>query len=121
MRLRILVIGILIASIAPAQRGGGGGGGRGGGNGGGSMIAGGPAEKNHLELMTDLLKLSKEQKKDVRTLMDDAQKEAAPLKEQLAKSRAQISAAVESGKQDEIDKAVKSHSELEAQMTAVEM
>jgi Spy/CpxP family protein refolding chaperone len=121
MRLKILFIGILLATIAPAQRGGGGGGGRGGAGGGSLLTTGGPAAKNHLEQMTDLLKLSKEQKKDVRTLMDDAQKEAAPLKEQLAKSRAQIAAGVESGKQDEIDQAIKSHSEIEAQMTAVEM
>jgi Spy/CpxP family protein refolding chaperone len=71
--------------------------------------------------MTEDLKLTKEQKKDVKSLMDEAQKEAAPLKDQIAKSRAQLAAAIEAGKQDDIDKAVKSHSELEAQMAAIEM
>ena len=71
--------------------------------------------------MSDELKLSKEQKKDLKALMDEAQKEAAPLKDQLAKSRAQLSAAIQAGKPDEIDQAIQSHSVLEAQMTAVEM
>ena len=79
------------------------------------------ATKNHLELISEELKLSKEQKKDVKTLMDEAQKEAMPLKDQLVKSRAQLAGAIEAGKQEEIDKAIQSHSLLEAQMAAVEM
>ena len=120
MRLQLIAIGLLLASSAPAQRGGGGGG-RGGRGGDGMSIPVNPARKNYLEQFTDDLALSKEQKKDVKTLMDEAQKEAAPIKDQLTKSRAQVAAAVESGNQDDVDKAIKSHSELEAQMTAVEM
>ena len=121
MRLKLVLLGILIVSVAPAQRGGGGGGGRGGRDSDSSLLVTGPVRKNHLEQITDDLTLSKDQKKDVKSLMDEAQKEAAPLREQLAKSRALVAAAVEAGKQDELDKAIKSHSELEAQMTAVEM
>ena len=123
MRLKLVTIGLVVVSLAAAQRGGGGGGGRGGrgGGGGGDGVSMFPSAKNHLEQMSDDLKLSKEQKKDVRTLMDEAQKEAAPLKDQLAKSRIQLADAIEAGKQDDIDKAIQSHSALEAQMTAVEM
>jgi Spy/CpxP family protein refolding chaperone len=120
MKLKLLTIGILAVSIAAAQRGGGGGG-RGGRGGGGEGMPMMPSARNHLELMSDELKLSKEQKKDVKTFMDEAQKEAAPLKDQLAKSRAQLAEAIEAGKPDDIDKAIQSHSLLEAQMAAVEM
>jgi Spy/CpxP family protein refolding chaperone len=116
MRKTILVIGIL-ASIASAQRGG-----RGGGGGGGMNIPStGPYVKNHLEQWTDSLQLSKDQKKDVKALMDQAQKEAAPLREQLLKGRAQIAAAIQAGKPEDVDAAVKSYAEVESQMTAIEM
>ena len=122
MQIRLVLLGVLAVSLAAAQgRGGGGGGGgrgRGGGEGGMPMIQ---PSKSHLELMADELKLTKEQKKDVKTLMDEAQKEAAPLKEKLAKARSQVVAAVEAGKQDDVDGAIKNHSELEAQMAAIEM
>ena len=117
MRTKLLLIGLLAVSIASGQRGG-----RGGGGGGGMNIpVGGPYMKNHMEQMTDLLQLSKEQKKDIKTLMDDAQKEAAPLREQMLKGRAQIATAIQGGKQDEIDGAVKSYSQIDAQMSAIEM
>src|SRR3954464_12921441 len=120
MKWKLAIIGILAVSIASAQRGGGGGG-RGGRGGGGEGMPTFQATKNHLDSISEELKLSKDQKKDVKTLMDEAQKEAAPLKDQLAKSRAQLAGAIEAGKQEEIDKAIQSNSLLEAQMAAVEM
>ena len=116
MRTKLLLIGIVAVSIASAQRGGRGGGGGGGMN----LPVGGPYMKNHMEQMTDILQLSKEQKKDIKTLMDDAQKEAAPLREQLVKGRAQIAASV-AGKPEGLEGAIKSYSELEGQMAAIEM
>jgi Spy/CpxP family protein refolding chaperone len=120
MTFKLVTIGLLVVSLAVAQRGGGGGGrgARGGGGDGMPMMA---SAKNHLDQMSEELKLSKEQKKDVKTLMDEAQKEAAPLKDQLVKSRAQLAGAIEAGKQDDIDKAIQSHSVLESQMTTLEM
>ena len=118
MRTKLLLIGLLAVSIASAQRGGGGGGGRGGGM---NIPMGGPYTKNHMEQMTDMLQLSKEQKKDIKTLMDDAQKEAAPLREQMLKGRAQIAAAIQAGQPEGVDGAIKSYSELEGQMAAIEM
>jgi hypothetical protein len=116
---KVLLIGILAVTIAPAQRGGGGG--RGGGNSNMNIPMGGPVVKNRLEQMTEALQLSKDQKKDVKTLMDEAHKEAAPVRDQLVKSRAHIASAVQSGKQEEIDAAVKSHADLETQMATIEM
>ena len=121
MRWKLAIVGILAVSVAAAQRGGGGGGRGGRGGGGGEGMPTFQATKNHLELISEELKLSKEQKKEVKTLMDEGQKEAAPLKDQLVKSRTQLADAIEAGKQDEIDKDIQSHSLLEAQMAAVEM
>jgi Spy/CpxP family protein refolding chaperone len=118
MRSRVLLIVLLAASAAFAQRGGGRGG---GGGGGGIAPQAGPVIKNHLEILNDALQLSKEQKKDIKALMDAAQKEATPLREQLVKGRAQIATAVQGGKQEEIDAAVKSYSQLDGQMSAIEM
>lgn len=119
MNRKLILIGVLAATAAFGQRGGGGGGGRGGG--GGMAPMGSFGAKNRLEQLTDMLQLSKEQKKDVKALMDEAQKEAAPLKEELSKSVAQLAAAVQGGKQEEIEKAVTEHSVADAKMTAVEM
>jgi hypothetical protein len=120
MNRKLILAGLLLATVAFGQRGGGGGGGRGGSRGGGDMpMSFGP--KNKLELLADMLQLSKDQKKDVKALMDEAQKEAAPVKEQLAKSRARISGAIASGKQDDVDQAIAAHSEIDAKMTEIEM
>lgn len=117
MRTKLLLIGLLAVSVATAQRGGRGGGG------GGGMTAptAGPYMKNHLEQMTDALQLSKDQKKEVKALMDASQKDAAPLRDQLVKGRAQIAAAIQAGKQEDIDGAIKSYSQVEAQMATIEM
>src|SRR5690349_7397452 len=119
MNRKVILIGLLAAASALGQRGGGGGGGRGGG--GGMAPMGSFGAKHKLDQLTDMLQLSKEQRKDVKGLMDEAQKEAAPLKDELSKSVAQLSAAVQGGKQDEIDNAVAAHSQADAKMTAIEM
>jgi Spy/CpxP family protein refolding chaperone len=116
MRNRLLLVGIILASMAAAQRGN-----RGGSAPGQDIPVGRPQVKNHMEQIADALQLSKDQKKDVKALMDEAQKEAAPVRDQLVKGRAQIAAAIQGGKQEEIDSAVKSYSESDAQMTAIEM
>lgn len=116
---KLILIGLLAATAAFGQRGGGGGGR--GGRGGGDMPMSFPSQKNKLEQISEMLQLSKDQKKDVKALMDSSQKEAAPLKDELSKSFARIAAAIQGGKQDEIDKAIASHSEIDAKMTAIEM
>ena len=118
MRVRVLLVVMLAASAGFGQ---GRGGGRGGGGGGGLAPQAGPVIKNHMEMLSDALQLSKEQKKDVKALMDASHKEATPLRDQLVKGRAQIAAAIQGGKQEEIDGAVKSYSQVDAQMSAIEM
>lgn len=100
--------------VASAQgRGGGGGGGRGGGA---------PSQVTRLETLEADFKLTKDQKKSVKTLLDDAHKSAAPIREALATTRAAIAAAIQANKpQAEIDAAVNSYAEQAAAMTALEM
>ena len=117
MLTRILLAGLLASTLMFAQRGGGGG------RGGGMDIPGtnfGPGTR--LDRMTEALKLSKDQKKDVKEAMDEAQKEASPIHEQITKSHLGIAEAIAAGKaQDEIDKAVRGEAELETQMASVEL
>ena len=121
MLIRLLLAGILAAGLASAQRGGGGGG-RGGG--GGDMGGGMPmmTMSNQLDTMANALKLTKDQKKDVKTIMDEAQKEATPLREQLSKSEQAIGDAVQAGKTpDDLKDLLNSHGALEAQMAGIEL
>jgi hypothetical protein len=116
MFFRLLLAGILAASLASAQRGG-----KGGGQASGPIMPMNSAP-NKLEILTDTFKLNKDQKKMVKTVLDEGQKEAAPLRDEAAKSRQAIGEAISAGKsQDEIDKLVKSHADVESQMAGVEM
>jgi Spy/CpxP family protein refolding chaperone len=75
-----------------------------------------------LDRMADTLKLSKDQKRDVKAAMDDAQKEAAPIHDQMLKGDLAIGEAVAAGKsQEEVDKTVNSQAELETQMASIEL
>jgi hypothetical protein len=117
MFFRLLLAGILATTLAFAQRGGGG---RGGGASGPVMPMNSSPDK--LAILTDNLKLNKEQKKLVKTVLDEGQKEAAPLRDEATKSRQAIGEAVSAGKsQDEIDQLVKSHAAVESQMAGIEM
>lgn len=120
---RLFLSGVLVAAMAitaSAQgRGGGGGGSR---NGGGGMAPSmGPARMNRLDVLTNYLKLSKDQRKDLKSIMDEGQKEAGPLRDQMVKGRGEIAVAVQSGKPEAVDPAVKSYADLETKMTAIEM
>ena len=129
MMRTLLLTGILFATVAFAQRGGGGGGdmggdmGGGGGRGNGMSVPNiGPSRISRLETMSGILKLSKDQRKEVKSIMEEGQKEAAPLRDELTKSRELIAEAVASGKsQDEIGQAVKAYSELEGRMARIEL
>jgi Spy/CpxP family protein refolding chaperone len=119
MLSRILLAGLLTAMLAFAQRGGGGGGGERGGD---SIMPRMNFTGTRLDRLSDALKLSKDQKKDIKAAMDEAQKEATPLHEQLIKSRLAIAEAIAAGKsQEEIAKAVHSEAELETQMASIEL
>ena len=117
MLTRILLTGLLASTLMFAQRGGGSKGG-----GGMNMPGGGFSAATRLDRLSDNLKLTKEQKKDVKEVMDEAQKEASPIHEQITKSHLAIGEAIAAGKsQEEIDKAVRSEAELETQLASVEL
>jgi Spy/CpxP family protein refolding chaperone len=113
---RILAIGFAAAALMFAQ------GKKGGGqqnNMGGMTSFSAPSR---LERISDLLKLNKDQKKDLKTAFDDAQKEAMPLHDQISKARLAIGEAVAGGKsQDDIAKACAAAAQLDTQMAEIEL
>jgi Spy/CpxP family protein refolding chaperone len=116
MWTRLFIIGIAVSTLAFAQRGGGS---KGGGQNSGGMMPTGSTSR--LEQFTQILKLDKDEKKQVKSIMDDAQKEATPVRDQEMKSRLSIADAVAAGKQEEIDAAVKNYAVAESQMAGIEM
>ena len=114
---RLLLAGILAATLASAQRGGGGG--RDGSSG---PIVPMDRQPDRLQVLSDSLKLDKEQKKLVKTILDDGQKEAAPLRDAAVKSWQAIGEAIATGKsQDQIDELVKSNAAIDSEMAGIEM
>ena len=117
MALKIVSTVLLAAGLLMAQGHKGGG----GNNNSGMMGEMSAQRPGPLDQLAQMLKLTRDQRKDVKGILDDAQKDVAPLRDSMAKSREQIAAAIEAGKsQDEIDQAVKSFSVIEAQVTAAE-
>jgi hypothetical protein len=120
MFARLWLLVVLSAGLIPvafAQRGGGGRGGQDTG-----PAFGAPSGDTKLDRIGDLLHLSREQKKNVEQIFDAAQKEAAPLREQIATSRENIATAmIDQKSQQEIDPLLASHGTLLAQMTGVEL
>jgi Spy/CpxP family protein refolding chaperone len=114
-----LCAGIMASTLTYAQRGGGGGG-KGGGK--GPDIPMGSFTQSRLDRLATQLNLNKDQKKDLKQVFDDAQKEATPLHDQLAKARMAVGEAVTSGKSpDDVAKVCASVADLDAQMTQVEL
>ena len=110
-----LVFGL--AAWPQAQRGG-----RGGGGGGGTQGGENGYQYSRLEILANGFNLTKDQKKEVKTLLDDAHKGAAQTREALASSHAAIGAAIAANKsQAEIDAAVKEYAKQAAAMTELEM
>jgi hypothetical protein len=78
--------------------------------------------ETRMDRLTSALKLSKDQRKGIKAAMDDAQKEATPIYEQLPKSHLAIAEGISAGKsQAEIDQAVHHHAELETQIASIEL
>jgi hypothetical protein len=116
MLRNILLVGLLASTAVFAQRGGGGGGSRGGNS---NVPNIGFGSTTPFDRISDALKLTKDQKKDFRTAMDDGQKLATPVHEEILKTRQQIADAVAAGKNS--DELVKNEGVLEAQMAEIEM
>jgi Spy/CpxP family protein refolding chaperone len=116
---QLCLIAVAVAALVPgavAQRGGSRT------NDGDTSVYTQREPKNRLDRVADYLKLSREQKKDFKDIMDAGQKEAAPLREQLIESRAELAEAITAGKgADAVGRATKSYADLEARMAAIEM
>ena len=114
MLSRILLAGLVAWALVFAQRGGGGR--------GGSNMPNMNSGETRMDRLTSALKLSKDQRKEIKAAMDDAQKEAAPVYEQLPKSHLAVAEAIAAGKsQEEIDQAVHHHAELQTQIASIEL
>ena len=120
MFLKLLSIGILAATLGSAQWGGGGGGGGHSGNAKGGVPGMPPLPR--IYQIGDMLALDKEQRKQVLAILDDGQKEAAPVRDHLPAAQLAIAQAIQAGgSQDEIAKAVDAYAALDTAMTSIEL
>ena len=104
----VVVMGAL-PILASAQRSGGG-------------APATPVDQTRLNILESAFKLNKDQKKAVKTILDDAHKNAASVRESLTSTHAAIAAAIQSNKsQDVVDAAVNEYAKQAAAMTALEM
>jgi hypothetical protein len=127
MFVRLLLTAVLAATLAFAQRGGMGDdtGGTGGGMGGGMGIEMGGMPRmprqTPFDIFADRLKLNKDQKTEAQTVLDDARKEFAPLRQQLMQGRAAIANAILGGASaDDLKKITDTYASVAAQVTGVE-
>ncbi len=109
-------LGLMAASMVFAQ-----GGGKKGGGGNMQDMPMPMGSANRMDQISQILKLDKDEKKQVKSIMDDAQKEAAPVRERMEKTRAAIAEAVAGGKQESIDASTKEYAAAESQMAGIEM
>ena len=116
---RIVFTGLLMASMAATVSAQGRN--RGNSNMGDNMPMASQNRPARMDILEKALSLNKDQRKDVKNIMDEGQKEAAPLRDQMAKGRAEVAVAVASGKTETVDQAVKSYAELETKMAAIEL
>jgi Spy/CpxP family protein refolding chaperone len=90
--------------------------------GGGAKGIAMPSARSRLDTLEVSFKLTKDQKKALKLLLDDAHKSAAPTREGLTRTRAAIAAAIQGNQsQADIDAAVKSYAEQATVMTTIEM
>lgn len=114
---KLIVAGLLCASLGLAQ-----GKGSRGGSKMGDQIGGAPAPANRFDDIASALNLNKDQKKTARTILEEGAKEAAPLREQLSKSRVGVGEAVTASKgMEEVKQIAKTSSDLAVQITQLEI
>jgi hypothetical protein len=115
MFFRLFLMVILATAQAFAQRGGGG-------RSSGDMAGMPMASASRLDIISQTLQLSKEQKKYIKTTLDDAQKESAPVRMELIKSHQAIGEAIQAGKSpEEINGLISSHTVFQSQMAQIEL
>ncbi len=132
---RLVFTAAMATALAFAQGGGdmgsGGMGGRGGGGGmnggmeGGGMGGGGmrmqQQRQSPFDLFAEKLKLSKDQKTESLTILQDAAKEIAPIQQQIQQARQNLAGAFISGQTgDQVDQLLKAYAPLASQTAAIE-
>ena len=81
-----------------------------------------PFQQARTDQIAEMLALDKDQRKQVTTILDDAQKEAAPVRDHWPAAQLAIAQAVQAGaSQDEIAKMVSAYAALDTEMTAIEL
>jgi len=81
-----------------------------------------PALRSRLQVLTDAFSLDKDQKNEVKILMDGAYKTAAPLRADLKKTRLALAQTVIDSKPEaDVTAATKAYGAAAAAMTALEM
>jgi hypothetical protein len=115
MRTRLFAtLAIVVGSltVTSAQRGGGGD----------LSFNISPMQLSRLERLELLFKLDKDQKKAIKTILDAAHQNAAPVRDRLTAARAALGSTIISGQpQAGLDAAAKAYGEPAAAMTAIEM
>ncbi len=117
---RLLLVALLAATLASAQRGGGPRRGSDDGMGEmGTMLRQQPMSR--IDQFADKLKLNSDQKNEVNRLLTATLEKAVPVSAELDKSRADIAAAMIDGKSaDEVKKLMETHTALEAHLDTIE-
>jgi hypothetical protein len=126
MFMKLLLAAMIATTVAFAQGGGGMGddmGGTGGRGGGAGDDTGGVRmqRQSPFDIFADRLKLSKDQKTEAQTVLVDAMKESAPLRQQMAQGRAAIANSMLGSKSvDDQKKAMDAYASMVAQETGIE-
>jgi len=122
MIFKLLSVGILAATLGSAQMGGGGGGFGGGRGGGGRGNGAGLPPEPRIVQISGMLALDKEQRKQVTSILNDGQKEAAPIRDRVPPAQLAIAQAIQGGaSQDGIAKTIDAYAALDTEMTAIEL
>lgn len=120
MFVKLLLTAVLAATLVCAQGKKGGGGGD-MGEGGGMGPGMGAQRPSKVEQFADKLKLTKEQRESVQTMLIAALEQSAPLRDQMDKGRVAIAGAMIDGKSgDDLKKLLDDYTSLAAQLTSIE-
>jgi len=133
MFTRLLLTAMMATTLAFAQGGGGMGGDDTGGMGGGAGGRGGGGMGDEpgamprmqrqapFDVFADRLKLNKDQKTEALTVLSDALKESAPLRQQLMQAKLDIAKAMLGGASaDDLKKTMDTYATVAAQVTGME-
>lgn len=116
MNARILIAGVAFVALATTGLAAQGGGRRGGGRGGPVV-----ANRARMDTLSIAFDLDKDQKKTIKTALDEAYKAAAPIRAELKKTRAALGVAAIGTDAAAIDAAAKAYAAQVTAMTDAEM